>query len=77
MAPLSAAGQMSGTLDVNAVAELLGCSSRHVRRLADSYRMPRPVHLGRLVRWRKTDVEQWLDARCPSCRPLKATGGAR
>ncbi len=62
----------SGTYDVDAVAELFGCSSRHIRRLADSGAMPRPIHIGRLVRWRKADVDAWLNAGCPSCRPSKA-----
>ena len=58
-------------LDVRAVAAMLGCSPRHVRRMADSGAMPRPIHLGRLVRWRKADVDQWLANGCPSCRPAK------
>jgi excisionase family DNA binding protein len=53
-------------LDVRAVARLLGCSSRHVRRLADSGRMPRPLHLGALRRWRLDDLQQWIGARCPA-----------
>ena len=64
-----------GTYDVNAIADLLGCSTRHVRRLADSGGMMRPIHIGRLVRWRKDDVDDWLAAGCPSCRNGK--GGAR
>ena len=69
MLTVSTAGLSTGTYDVNGIAELLGCSSRHVRRMADSGAMPRPIHLGRLVRWRKADVDQWLAAGCPSCRP--------
>jgi excisionase family DNA binding protein len=53
-------------LDVRAVAALLGCSTRHVYRLADASRMPAPVRIGALVRWRRTDIESWLDARCPA-----------
>lgn len=70
-----AAEQSSATYDVNAIAELFGCSSRHVRRLADSGAMPRPLHIGRLIRWRKADIDTWLAAGCPSCRSGK--GGAR
>lgn len=72
MSAVSDAGQSTGTYDVDAIAELLGCSSRHVRRLADSGAMPRPIHIGRLVRWRKTEVDAWLNAGCPNCRPTKA-----
>jgi excisionase family DNA binding protein len=55
-------------LDVQAVAELLGCSARHVYRLADADRMPRPVKLGALVRWSKLAIEAWIADGCPSCR---------
>ena len=55
-------------LDVGAVAELLACSSQHVRRLADAGRMPRPLKLGALLRWRRDDLDRWLSAGCPSCR---------
>lgn len=60
--------------DVKAVATLCDCSSRHVYRLSDAGRMPRPVKLGSLVRWRlrtgdpKTGVLDWIEAGCPSCR---------
>jgi excisionase family DNA binding protein len=61
-------------LDVQAVAKMLGCSARHVYRLADRGAMPRPVKLGSLIRWRRstgdamTGVEDWVNAGCPSCR---------
>ena len=58
----------SAMLDVRAVAELLGCSTRHVYRLADSGRMPRPVKLGALVRWPRAALEKWLAEGCPECR---------
>lgn len=54
-------------LDVKAVASLLGgCSVRHVYRLADAGRMPRPVRLGALVRWRRAELVAWIEAGCPS-----------
>lgn len=72
---LPSTAHLTGTYDVNDVAMLLKASSRHVRRLADSGRMPRPVHIGRLVRWPRADVDEWLAAGCPNCRPaLKARG---
>ncbi len=54
-------------LDVKAVAALLGgCSTRHVYRLSDSGRMPRPIHLGSLIRWRRAELLRWLNDGCPS-----------
>jgi excisionase family DNA binding protein len=55
-------------LDVNAVAQLLSCSTRHVYRLADSGQMPRPRKLGALVRWDREELEKWLSDGCPTCR---------
>ncbi len=52
-------------LDVQAVAQLLDCSSRHVYRMADTGRMPPPVRLGALVRWRRQDLDAWIAAGCP------------
>lgn len=56
-------------LDVRAVAALLGgCSVRHVYRLADAGKMPRPVKLGSLIRWSRSDLQAWIDSGCPSMR---------
>ena len=51
-------------LDVLAVAELLGCSPRHIYRLADGGKMPPPVKLGTLVRWDRKRIEAWISAGC-------------
>ncbi len=59
-------------LDVKAVAALLGdCSTRHVYRLVDAGRMPSPVRLGALVRWRRTELMAWVENGCPSIRSAK------
>ena len=55
-------------LDVKATTRLLGCSPRHVYRLSDSARMPPPVKIGALVRWRRSDVERRVAEGCPTCR---------
>ncbi len=64
---------LSALLDVGEVAALLRCSKRHVFRMSDASRMPRPVRLGQLVRWSRKRIEQWIEAGCPSCRQ----GGSR
>ena len=61
-------------LDVQAVAEMLGCSPRHVYRLSDSGRMPVPVKLGSLVRWSAAAIREWIDQGCPSVRNMKGAG---
>jgi excisionase family DNA binding protein len=55
-------------LDVRTVAALLDCSPRHVYRLADAGKMPAPVRIGALVRWRRPDLDTWLAAGCPAVR---------
>jgi predicted DNA-binding transcriptional regulator AlpA len=70
-AVLTPADASAKLLDVRAVATLLGCSPRHCYRLSDAGKMPRPVKLGSLVRWRATgpgSLAEWLDQGCPSCR---------
>jgi len=55
-------------LDVVAVAGLLGISERGVWRFRDAGRMPAPVTLGRLIRWRQADLTAWIAAGCPDVR---------
>ncbi len=47
-------------LDVRAVAALLDCSTRHVYRMADAGRMPKPLKIGSLLRWQRADLDAWL-----------------
>jgi excisionase family DNA binding protein len=60
--------QQAALLDVQAVARLLNCSTRHVYRLADAAKMPPPVKLGALVRWRRAAIESWIAEGCPAVR---------
>ena len=60
-------------LDVQAVAELLDCSTRTVYRLSDRGAMPAPYKLGNLCRWSQSSIESWIDNGCKPIRP--ATGG--
>lgn len=58
-------------LAVNQLAELLGCSPRHCYRMADAGKLPRPIKLGSLVRWRADEIDAWVKGGCPAIR----TGG--
>jgi excisionase family DNA binding protein len=55
-------------LDVNAVASILGCSQRSVYRFVDLGRLPKPIHLGRMVRWDRNTIDEWIDRGCPKVR---------
>jgi excisionase family DNA binding protein len=59
-------------LDVRGVAGLLNCSPRHVYRLADEGRMPTPLKLGALVRWRREEIENWISG---GCKPVRTVSG--
>lgn len=52
-------------VDVNEVAEMLDCSPRHVYRMADAGRFPRPRRLGSLIRWPVGEVRKWIEDGCP------------
>ncbi|WLD13111.1 helix-turn-helix transcriptional regulator [Planctellipticum variicoloris] len=67
-------GQTAALLTVRQVAELLVCSPRHVYRLSDAGRMPRPVRLGGLIRWQKSEIDAWLAAGCPPARSMPKVG---
>jgi len=61
-------------LDVNAVAALCFCSARHVHRQKDAGKIPTPVKIGSLVRWRRQEIMEWIVAGCPAVRTVRRTG---
>ncbi len=68
-------GHRRAMLSVDDIATTyLGCSTRHVYRLADSGRMPRPIKLGTLVRWPRAVIEQWIADGCPNVRNASKGG---
>lgn len=58
--PPSARTDRRPLLDIDAVAELLGTSVRHLRRLVQERRIP-VVRVGRLIRFDPADIDAWLD----------------
>ena len=56
----------AGTYNVPDLAELLKCSERHIRNMADAGDIPGVIRLGRLVRFHRGIVNEWLDAGAPS-----------
>lgn len=52
-------------ISADEMAELLGISRAHVWRLHSQGRIPRPVRLGRAVRWDRATIERWLAAGTP------------
>lgn len=59
-----------GTLEragytVGDIAALVPCSKRHVRRLDSMRAIPGRYTVGRLVRWHRKQVDEWISAGCP------------
>jgi len=46
-------------------AKLLSVSERHFYKLHSSGRVPRPIRLGRAVRWRADELRDWVAAGTP------------
>lgn len=61
-------GAPAELLDVCDAVTMQHCLYRHMYRLADAGRMPRPLKLGALVRWRRADLLEWITA---GCRPVR------
>lgn len=57
--------------DITIVAKKCDCSKMHIRRLSDADRMPRPIRLGRSLRWDLAVIDQWIADRCPDLRKAK------
>jgi predicted DNA-binding transcriptional regulator AlpA len=55
-------------LNVSGVAKLLCCSPRHVYKLCDEGRMPRPLKLGGINRWHRPIIEKWLSDGAPAVK---------
>jgi excisionase family DNA binding protein len=49
-----------GTYDVPDLAALMKCSEKHVRRKAEAGEIPGVIRFGRLVRFSKQLVDEWL-----------------
>ncbi len=47
-------------LSAQELARELGVSPRSIWQWRDSGRLPKPVRLGKLVRWIADDIERWL-----------------
>jgi len=52
----------SALVDAEEISQFLGCSPKHVRRMAERGDFPKPVKVGRLRRWPRQAVEQWLES---------------
>ena len=54
------------------LSRLLGISVCHLRRLESAGKIPKPVRLGRLLRWPASEIEQWLAEGSPDRKAWEA-----
>ena len=59
-------------VDVLDFAAMLRCSPRHIYRLCDSGRAPRPFKIGALCRWDRASIQQWI---AEGCTPVRSDEG--
>ena len=60
-------------------AKLCRLSKRSWFRLSSAGKVPAPVRIGGSVRWRRSDIELWLEWNCPDRKTfevMKQQGGA-
>lgn len=74
-------GQDALLTDIKGLARMLGRSERAIWRDQSAGRLPRPIKLGRLTKWRVAEIREWVDSGCPNLatwetlkRPLKRAG---
>ena len=62
----------SELLNVKDLARLLRMSVRTVWRLRSAGRLPKPVRIGKSVRWSPETIEAWIDLGCPDRAAFEA-----
>jgi len=68
-----ARGGMPKLLGVQTVSRILGCSAAHVYGLVYDNRLPRPMKVGHMVRWKATgpgSIAEWIALGFPPNIPL-------
>jgi excisionase family DNA binding protein len=69
--------QPDASLTATQVAAILGISKRKLDYLVASGDAPNFYRIGRLRRWRPTDVEVWMSQRGVRTAPLNSEGGPK
>jgi predicted DNA-binding transcriptional regulator AlpA len=64
-------------VDADGFAQLANISRAMVHKLNASGRCPAPVRIGRLCRWRVSDISAWLEQGCPPRDTAKAAKWAK
>lgn len=63
--PLPQAAGTPQLIEATEVAKMLGISPRTIWRLKDAGKVPNPISIGSMVRWRRGEITDWIAAGCP------------
>jgi predicted DNA-binding transcriptional regulator AlpA len=65
-------GQDALLTDIKGVARMLGRSERALHRDLGAGTIPAPIKLGRLTKWRVSEIREWVAVGCPNRRTWDA-----
>ncbi len=57
-------------MSADEIANCLGISSRTVWRLKAKGDLPQSIKIGRAVRWKKSDIFEWIEQGCPASESI-------
>jgi len=72
---MSETKQTAQLLTAKTLAGILSTSVRTVWRYRSSGRLPATVCIAGAIRWRRTDIEQWIAMGCPGRKEFEAMQG--
>lgn len=67
---------LSGLIDKDVIASLLDVSPRSVQRYIPQGKVPRPIRVGKGLRWRLNEILDWIAAGCPKAAEWQRLRGA-
>ena len=67
--------QIEQLWNIKQVKMVTGLSERTLWRLNDSGKLPAPLRIGHSVRWRKSDILQWIEMGTPDRVTFEAQKG--
>jgi predicted DNA-binding transcriptional regulator AlpA len=76
VAGTEASGQAVLLTDIKGLERMLGRDERSLWRDLGAGKIPAPIKLGRLTKWRVADIREWIAAGCPDCNSWKPCGQA-
>lgn len=57
-------GHQPLTISAKEMAEILSVSTRQIWRLNSEKKIPKPIRIGRLVRWNRREILNWFNLGC-------------